>query len=195
MKKLHALAVGFALVSAACSGGGPLSSSGIVVYNANYPFYSRSDYVYAASGDFPVDVRGNPLPVAQPVFEQAVVDAMQGTTWGPPAYFVVQPEGRRPDSRIVLGFGTSTNVNIRALCETPSGADTRFEGRPVVVAAAFCNTDRALSRVLASAPDISGPSDPRLASLMSQVVGQLLPPENPERRDNDDNCGFGLGGC
>lgn len=190
MSSPRTLALATTLFATACA---ELASSGIVVYNANYPFYSHSDYVYAASGQgFAVDVRGNPLSVPQATFERAVVDAMQGKTWPPPANFIVQPEGETRQSRIVLGFGTSMKVDERVLCQTASGPDTRFEGRPIVVAAAFCSGDRALSRLIASAPDLSGPRDPRLDALMGQVVGQLLPPENPERRDDD--CGFGLGG-
>jgi len=186
--KSRIFAAGIALLATACAEGG--IGSGVIVRNAHYEGYSRSDYVYASAGGFPVDVRGNPLSVPQEVFDGAVVEAMQGTTWGPPAHFVVQPEGPQPLSRIVLEFGDSRNVNTRALCTTEARGDGRFEGRPVVVGAAFCHGERPLSRVIGSVPDLSGPRDTRLHSLMSQVISQLLPPENPHFRDG---CRFGFG--
>lgn len=177
-----------ALLVTGCAGG-PFGD--MFTYSENYDGYDPSFFAYAGGGrDTRVVIRGNPLPVSQTVFEQAVIDAMQGENYPPATNFTTTPQNTARNFYVVVLFNAPVGQSNQAMCGdpaalTPEPPDTR----PIRVATAFCGSDAVLSRVKGQVSDLAGVQDPRLDRLMAQIVRRLLPPENPDRRNDDDSGG------
>ena len=58
-------------------------------------------------------------------------------------------------------------------------------GEAVRVHAALCAGESPLTGVSGRVTGAAGPTDPKFGRLISQITTNLLPPFNPDRRDND----------
>ena len=55
--------------------------------------------------------------------------------------------------------------------------------------AALCGADSPLIGLTGRVTDVTGPDDPKFRRLIAQMTVNLLPPSNPDRRDNDPDRG------
>jgi len=155
-------------------------------------YYDHSEIIdvfrYAVDGrDFLVEIQGNPTYDPNVMFDSAVLSAMHGHHGGPPTKFTTTPsEKTRSDYRIVFVFGAPPSVGSKSACGGGGpGTTTAVTGR-VRIQAAFCHQDRALSYARVFFGPISGVSDPRLASAVEQATLSLIPPYDPDYKQEND---------
>ena len=158
----------------------------------SHVYYDHSEIIdvfrYAAGGrDFLVEVQGNPTHDPKVTFDGAVLSAMHGHHGGPPTEFTTTPsKTTRKDYRIVFVFGAPPNVGSKSACAgSAHGATTASTGR-LSIQAAFCHKDRPLSYARVSFGPIAGPFDPRLASAVEQATLSLIPPYDPDYKEQND---------
>ncbi len=87
------------------------------------------------------------------------------------------PETATANNRVVVVIGGG---NGAALCGSVPTQGGDFKGGALRVAAAACNGDRRLSWTSGAVDGISGPDDPKLARLFSQIGSELFPLRNPD---------------
>jgi hypothetical protein len=129
--------------------------------------------------DVPVLVRGTPYALPQAEIDQAVTDAMQGTTFGVPTRFISSPGGSSAAYRVVMMFGPPAGVDGYALCasrpEPPSGVFGTAPAGQVNVIAAFCRGDRAVTSAEGRIGTGAGPHSPEFQHGVSQFAVVLFP--------------------
>ncbi len=151
---------------------------------------SYQDYGYVPAewrgNDVPVLVRGSPFAIPQSETDQAVRDAMQGTTFGVQTRFVAPEPDRRPAYRVVMMFGPPTGTNGYALCagEPPSASFGAAPAPRTPVLAAFCRGDRAITVADGSMPTAGGPASPEFRRAVADFAVVLFPGRNNDRGTN-----------
>jgi hypothetical protein len=161
-------------------------------FNTRTPMVFRSGvpstFQWAAGGrEFPVEVVGNPFPLPDPVFAQAVVDAMQGANQVVPTTFTVRPgQSSRPGYRHVFMFGAPLSLDAHTLCNRPGDLPAPVFKNRLTVIAAFCSPSQVLSEVTAIGPLPRSPADPAFRQLVAAVTYDLVPLRDPF----DDNDRF-----
>ena len=155
-------------------------------------YYDHSEIIdifrYAVDGhDFLVEIQGNPTYDPKVTFDGAVLAAMHGHHGGPPTEFTTIPsDTTRSDYRIVFVFGAPSDVGSKSACAGGAvGTNTGSTGR-VTIQAAFCHKERPLSYARVSFGPISGPFDSRLASAVEQATLSLIPPYDPDYKQQND---------
>ena len=151
------------------------------INHVNYDGYSGADLAYAGvSGPIPVRVFGQPVPGAD-VDETAarIGDAMTGANLGPQVAYSVYDGTTPAGYTMVVRFGEGTPP--RQIC-----GDSVEAGVGSVYGAAFCKDGRALSYL---AGDVGDPrtDGPGFRQAMAGAASQLLPIENPDYEDNDED--------
>lgn len=146
-----AIAGGASVALSACEGETVISNS----------FYDTQYYPFAWSSSpvFPVVVRGNPYAVPKAEFDQAVADAMQGTTFGTVNYFVPAPQSIAA-YRVIMLFNQPANVGASTLCTLPGPPDAVFGGAPetrVGISAALCLGERSITQANGYIATVGGP--------------------------------------
>ena len=155
-------------------------------------YYDHSDVIdvfrYAAGGrDFLVEIQGNPTHHPKTTFDGAVIAAMHGHHGGPPTEFTTTPsEAARKDYRIVFVFSAVGNIGARSACAGNGPESSAVSTGRVGIQAAFCHKERPLSYARVSFGPISGPFDPRLASAVEQATLSLIPPYDPDYKEQND---------
>lgn len=175
------LAAGAVLVSNC--GSGPV----LLTHQAVSPAYSTNQFAYAAAGrDLRVAVVGDPFDGDRAAFERGVTDAMQGKHWGQRTRFTVDPDDSARDIyHVVMLFNPPGSLSGEKLCRSePDALRPRAytDGR-LGVYAAFCRSDKMLTRVRGTIGGADGPNDPLFQELIGQVTNALF----PLRQQNDDN--------
>lgn len=174
------------ILVAGCGGGAV-----VLTRQAVSPAYTSGEFAYAAAGrDLRVAIVGNPFDGDRAAFERSVTDAMQGEHWGQRTRFTVDPGADARDIyRVVMLFNPAANLPGHTLCRTEPdtpGPDTDTEGR-LGVYAAFCRSDKLLTRVRGTIEGAAGPDDPLFRDLIGQVTNALFPLR--QRHDDEDRCG------
>ncbi len=168
-----ALALGVAMAMAACG-------AERVMLSGNHAPGTKSTFVYALEpGEILTVVIGNPFAIDDAAVHAAVVDAMQGQTFGPPARFTTtRSERTRPGYAVVFVFDPATAQARSELCgetgrvgSAPAGSETR-------ILVGFCAGSQLLSSVNGATPAVASPTDPRFRSLVSRAMLELIPPED-----------------
>ena len=155
-------------------------------------YYDHSDIIdvfrYAAGDrDFLVEIRGNPTHDSKATFDGAVLSAMHGHHGGPPTDFTTTPsQTTRKDYRIVFVFDAPENVGSNSACSGSAPGSVSASNGRVNIQAAFCHRERPLSYARVSFGPISGPFDPRLASAVEQATLSLIPPYDPDYKEQND---------
>lgn len=152
-----------------------------------YGAYTPTVLNYSAtSGGMLVEVVGNPFDVPKSDLERSITGSMSGYQYGPHVNFITTPgEGFRSPYRIVLVFDPTRGYTESKLCRD-SGTIQPGTGDVVKVHAALCAGDQPLTGVSGQVAKVTGPDDPRFRRLISQIAMNLLPPTNPDHRNNDN---------
>lgn len=165
----------------ACAAGSGIGGGGKIDFVRVETAYSRADFAYAGAGrDLTTEILGNPFAnLAQPAFEQAVTDAMQGAHFGPRTHFTTTPdESARPVYSVRMLWNGPLGTNGGALCDgTPLAGGGPANGE-VRLIAAFCRSDRHATYLSGSVDGVTGPDDPRFVGFIRQVTAQLFPPRD-----------------
>ncbi len=93
------------------------------------------------------------------------------------------PDTATAKNRVVVVIGGGNGAGFCA-----PGADLRgydFSGGALTVAAAACNGERRLSWTSGSIDGVTGPDDPKLARLFSQIGSELFPLRNPDLEEQN----------
>jgi hypothetical protein len=169
---LHAfLAAGALLALSACGAG-----------RVNYVFidstYSPVEYAQLPyTGPLYADVSGNPFAIPQEDITRIVNQSIQPSNMRPGG-------GKGP--RIHIAFGATASDRTSA-CQAP-GTKGRIDGRISMVAALCRGGSSALTYLIGSVDDVTGPDDPRFKAFLRQSVVQLFPRRTDESPDN--SCAF-----
>ena len=154
----------------------------------NVPPSGPELFRYAAVGrDFRTEIHGNPSAAPKQVFEAAVIDAMQGNTWGRPTNFTTTPsQTAREDYRVVMIFSGDRSYGGKAACGSVDAASLAPVGGSVKLQAAFCYRDRMLSQSHVAFEPFGAIEGSDLDFAVSQAILQLFPLREPNRgRDRD----------
>ena len=162
-----------------------------------YGAYTPSVVNYSsARGGLPVEVVGNPFDAPKDELNTAISGWMEGSHFGPHVNFLTSPPGDFASAyRIVLVFDSTQGYTELKLCRESGSIQPGTEGpgseepgteAPVRVHAALCAGESPLTGVSGRVIGASGPADPKFGRLMAQITTNLLPPFNPDRRDNDN---------
>ena len=184
MKQLRSLALLF-LILAGCS-----SSGGVISYSSMDSGYSPTEFAYAGGpGELWTEVMGNPFTQPKPDLDRAVTDAMYEAHFGPATRFTTMPgpAGRRSYHVRLMFNGPETNS--MSACGAVSAPQPAYRGGDVLIFAAFCRADRALTFLRASGDRFTGPEDPRFQLFIREITIRLFPPQNPDMHNHvHDNC-------
>lgn len=164
-----AIAGGASISVGACDGETVVSNS---FYDTQYyPFEWKSSPI------IPVVVRGNPYAVPKTEFDQAVADAMQGTTFGTVNYFVPARESVAA-YRVIMLFNQPPNVSADSLCTLPGPPDAVFGGAPdthVGISAALCRGERSITQANGYIATVGGPRSPDFRRGVQRFSMALFP--------------------
>ncbi len=169
---------------AACTGGG---TGGIVTTNASYyPLYSPSLYQWvAASRDVPVRIFGAPSNISRPVWDQAVTDAMNRSSWISAGNITTTPnDSARGNFDFVMIFGATSTMWAKPACanEIDVGALGPVNGR-LAILGVFCNEARPITTARVTVDEFTTPDSPVLQAAMDQMLVKMLPRQDPNRPD------------
>jgi hypothetical protein len=157
---------------------------GPVIYPADLTSYSPGFAEYGArNGTFQVELRGLPLPGADPV---TVAAAMQPPVWLRARPVLATSPQAGGGYRAVVVFNPARTLSGAEICRGDAPVLTPQADAAVRAAAAYCVGDRYFSQVAGTAPPVTSASDPGLRRFGTQLLNVLLPPEQPDRRP--DGC-------
>lgn len=153
-------------------------SAGTINYVHTDSSYDPTAYAHIPyTGPLFADVSGNPFGIPQQDLQRLVNDA-------------IQPPGAKAETgqgvRVHFAFGPSA-ADRHSACSM--GGTNAMSGTISVVAALCRSQDAALTYLIGSVDNISGPSDPRFESFLRQVTVQLFPKIDPNR-DHEPPCFF-----
>lgn len=167
--------------------GSACSFNGVILSPTNFYVTYTPSVVNsaAASGGMLVEVVGNPFDVAKADLERVITSDMKGAHFGPPVSFVTtKPEGFTSPYRIVMVFDDTRGYTEAKLCKEGTSIEPGTGGDYVRVYAALCAGTQPLTGVNGRVGEVTGPDDPKFRQLIRQITTNLLPPWNPDRRDD-----------
>lgn len=91
------------------------------------------------------------------------------------------PEDELANNRVVVVIGGGNGAGLCTLPPPERGSD--FTGGELKVVAAACSGTSRLSSTSGSIDGVTGPDDPKIARLFSQIGTELFPPRNPDREE------------
>jgi hypothetical protein len=189
MHELEILMTRFlSLLVVLCLAAGSADASSMISYSWLSSSYSPRDIAYAGGpGELWTEVAGNPFLGTKGDFDRIVTGSMYGAHFGPPTKFTTTPgpNARRNFHVRLLFNGTATDQG--AICNGPPQSIPGAPGGSVVLYAAFCQDNDALS-FLRAAGDFSGPGDPAFTEFMHDVTMKLFPSQNNELFKNNNDC-------
>ena len=158
------------LVAAACSG--PSTVPGVID-----SAYGPQVINYAASrGGMPVQVVGNPFPVAKAELDRIVTTTMERSYFGQRMpFFTERPPDFRSPYHIVLIFNPTLGTNNQALCVEPDQPTAVEPGR-LRIMAALCSSERRLTSSNGQMAMVEDPTALAFRQILSQITYDLLPP-------------------
>jgi len=138
----------------------------------------------ASRGEFRTVIHGNPSVAPKEAFEAAVIDTMQGHTWGPKANFSTSSSADARDGyRVVMVFSGQYHITGEAACRGADLSALPPAANRVQLQAAFCFKDRVLSQAHVTFNSFSSPEDPVLNDAVAEAVLHLFPLRDPDRED------------
>ena len=162
------------------------------------PFFHPTmvGYVTAKHGHMPVAVYGTPFGTDKATSDAAVASAMRMPGSFQAAEFKATAEAMAgQESRIALVFDPPIAFNGRTICDLSPEALNRAAGTgggpEMRVRAAFCVGGGLASSSHLSLPRPTSAGDPAFRSGMDALLGDLLPPENPELRPDAGEWNMG----
>jgi hypothetical protein len=167
---------------------GLMGCTGVPVFNV------QSDDTYRAGEtkvlpELPVIVKGNPFPMPQAQFDNAVVDGMQGWS-GSSDVFTATGDPNSP-YRVIIVFNPVSYGYTSGICDRPIKTEGAFGAAPsakVPMAAAVCRGDTWLSYLHGSIDTAGGPDGGDFRSGIRQATLLLLPVQNPAANSGSRGC-------
>lgn len=183
MRKLCHLALG--LLLAGCS-----ASGGVITYTEMDTGYSPQEFAYAGGpGELWTEVMGNPFTAPKPELDQAVTATMYAAHFGPATRFTTTPGPKALRTYRVQLMFNGPETNAMAACGPVAPIPAIYRGGNVLLFAAFCRDDRALTFLRAAGDKFAGPEDPRFVAFIREITIRLFPPQNPDMHDQlHDHC-------
>lgn len=174
------------------------SQFGVTVSRVDYANqYEPLEISAAGGGDrqLKVVVLGNPFDVPQNELDNAVINSMQGRTFGVPVNFAAEPTNTDPSRnyRVVVAFNPDGVRDPGQLCKV--GTDLKSTASPggvLTLMGAFCSTDSYLSHAMARSSDVDGVNSDTFDGLVAQLTLSLFPDENPNRQVDGDAGSFAV---
>ena len=127
----------------------------------------------AVDRDFRTVIHGNPSAGTTEAFETAVIDAMQGHTWGRRTNFTTTP-GKNSEKNLWVVMAFNADVGVYDLCERKNISTKTVKG-PLRLQAAWCFNGREDSSVDARVDSASNTNDPRFRAIVQETVLNLFP--------------------
>lgn len=183
----RSLALTFAAgaVLAACSG-----SAGVISSHEISSVYDdlQVGYVTRDNRAIPVMIAGNPFNSQRADVDDAILQAMNGSNFGPEVTFAVDPvKPATEKSRVVLAFNPNERPAPGGLClavpkSRPNAGDTLY------VNAAYCQGSEALTEATGRIQGANSPLSKNFETIMVQLTQALFPPNNPNLNEGEDAC-------
>lgn len=145
--------------------------------NTYYSSYSPGMLSYAASkGGMKTEIIGAPVTAGERTeFAEFVTRRLAEGSPGPVMpFFTDAPADFTSPYRVVLLFDPAPGVGADDLCSRPD-LESRAKGATLDVAAAFCSSQTAVTRVSGSMGRVDSLSDPAFGRLLTQVARGLFP--------------------
>lgn len=156
-----------------------------LVYNAELsPAYRPTEYGYGAGRrDLTTVIYGDPFEGSEPPFETAFVALLnRRQPILQPTHFTLTPgPSARPLYRAAFLLNRAHGIPDW-LCREPPDLPTVDLGSTIRVTAAFCRRQAYLSTVTGEV-EATSVDDPKLDSLIGQMILLLFPPIDPTRND------------
>jgi hypothetical protein len=176
-----------AMLTACTAGSG---TGGVVTTYVDYaPLYKPSLVHWVGEGrDVLVVIYGNPTPAPPDIWNVAVTDAMNASSWVSGGNFTTTPNGtERGNFYIALIFDATLTTSGKTACRgnVDLAQLAPVDGRTAIVGA-FCNNDKVVTTARVTVNAITAPNSPQLQPAINQMLVKLLPRQDPNRPD-----GFG----
>jgi hypothetical protein len=178
----------FSLFLAGCT-----ASGGTISYFVLDSGYEPTEFAYAGGpGELWTEVMGNPFTQAKPDLDRSVTAAMYDAHFGPATRFTTTPGPKARRTYHVRLMFNGPETNSMSACGAVPPLPPSYRGGDVLVFAAFCRDDRALTFLRAQGDKFTGPDDPRFLTFMREITIRLFPPQNPDMHNQDHgNCSQG----
>jgi hypothetical protein len=163
----------FALV--ACAG------QSTIYNNMIGPAYRPYLYGYGAGRrDLTTVIVGNPFDIDQGELDSKLVAMLnESPTFLQPTNFTTTPgPSARPEFKAVILFNRAV-ILPNQVCRTPEQVPVADLGSTLRLSATFCHYGGYLSTVTGELQDVIGIDDPRLRTMIRQMVPLLFPPIDP----------------
>ena len=185
MKRLRTLLILFALAACATSGG-------VITFTYTDSGYSPGEFAYAGGpGELWTVIMGNPFNAPQPAVDQAITGTMYNAHFGPATQFTTTPgpNARKVYRVVVMLNGPETNS--MAACGAVPPIQPSYRGGNVLLFAAFCRGDYALTFLRAAGDGFAGPDDPKFRTFIQEITIRLFPPQNYDMHNQShDHCSW-----
>ena len=146
--------------------------------------YKPYVYHWVADGrDVAVVIFGDPTPASPDVWNRAVTDAMNASSWINAGNFTTTPNGtERGNFYVALAFGATSTMTGTMACggQIDLAQLAPVNGRTAIVGA-FCNNARAVTTARVTVNAITAPESPQLQPAINQMLTKLLPRRDPNR--------------
>jgi hypothetical protein len=176
-----AVVVVCALALVACAGQS-------TIYNDQIgPAYRPYLYGYGAGRrDLTTVILGNPFDIGQGELDTKLVTMLnESPTFVQPTNFTTTPgPSARPEFRAVILLNRAI-VLPNQVCRSPKQVPVADLGSTLRVSATFCQRGGYLSTVTGELQDANGIDDPRLRTMIRQMVPLLFPPVDPTREEEN----------
>lgn len=144
-----------------------------------------------ANRDFRTSVVGNPFAGPKAEFDRAVIAAMKGEDKGIGTNFTLMPRTHYKNYHIVMLFSPASENAGTGICTSPRSEGRTDAGKPLVLAALFCEGDQLLFGVGGSRTGVTSPGHPDFRILVKDVMHYFVPQhsfiDEPREDDNDDD--------
>jgi hypothetical protein len=140
--------------------------------------YSDGDFEYAIHrGAVLTRLGRNPFDISGARFRDLMLDNMRGNNRvGIPADFVTRASDRTIEIyKVVAVFNLAVGVDDSDLCQGADAVTIAPSPETIRLHMAFCMGDLLLSSGWGTARGITGPDDPRLATLIRRVTYAMIP--------------------
>lgn len=163
---------------AAASFIGVSAQAAVITHEDVHVQYTWEEFFGAADGkEFQVQIRGNPFPIADETFRQAVLASLQKRSVGPSTTWTVKPASEAaPDQyRLVLAFGVGSQLGSTLCASLPTiSPPTAKPSGGVQVAAAYCRGGDPMTEAYART-DAGTVQDRAFDQLFSELMPVLFP--------------------
>ena len=145
-------------------------------------------YLYgygAGRRDLTTVIVGNPFDVDQEQLDAKLVPMLnESPTFVQPTNFTTTPgPSARPEFKAVILLDRAV-VLPNQVCRSPQQVPVADVGSNLRVSATFCQYGGYLSTVTGELQDVTGIDDPRLRTMIRQMVPLLFPPVDPTEDEN-----------